>query len=58
MPLRRRKPVGDWGVFSLFPRPMTAVLRFTSFLYIQVVVVNKAGTFLWITCFFAMFTRS
>lgn len=37
---------------------MTRVLRFTSFVYIYVVVVNKNGDFLWITCFFLLLTIS
>jgi hypothetical protein len=37
---------------------MTWVLRFTSFVYIYVVVVNKAARFLWITPFSSTFTEA
>ena len=37
---------------------MTWALRFTSFVYIYVVVVNKAARFLWITPFSSTFTEA
>jgi hypothetical protein len=43
------------AVLTFLTLPMTRVLRFTSFVYIYV-VVNKAGRFLWITLFFSLLT--